>query len=47
MKREKVLTVQEWAKKEGIKLAAAYKRLSEHPDRYKSERRYGRMVVIE
>jgi len=47
MKRGKALTVQEWAKKEGIKLAAAYKRLAQHPDIYKSEKRYGRLVVIE
>jgi hypothetical protein len=39
----KWVTVQEYAKSEGITLAAAYKRIKEN--RAKSERRYGKLVV--
>jgi predicted DNA-binding transcriptional regulator AlpA len=45
MSKEKWLTVKEFADKEGIRLAAAYKRLKENPDKYPSERKFGRLVV--
>jgi hypothetical protein len=39
----KWVTVQEYAKSEGITLAAAYKRIKEN--RARSEKRYGKLVV--
>ena len=43
MKAEKWITVKEYAKKEGIKLAGAYKRIAEN--RVTSERKFGKLVV--
>ncbi len=45
MGKEKWLTVQEFADKEGIKLAAAYKRIKEQPAKYPSDKKFGRLVV--